>query len=118
VSSVPEPMLDASDDGRRSGRGAAEMAAVVADAVGIGLWLLDADGRTLYRNASLDRWLGEIDSLRALAASLPGVPIERFVERLRPSGLDVATGVFRAMMDVALVNQGPVTILLDSRKQF
>jgi len=41
-----------------------------------------------------------------------------FVERLRPSGLDVATGVFRAMMDVALVNQGPVTILLDSRKQF
>jgi D-tyrosyl-tRNA(Tyr) deacylase len=41
-----------------------------------------------------------------------------FVERLRPSGLDVATGVFRAMMDVALVNQGPVTILLDSRKLF
>jgi len=41
-----------------------------------------------------------------------------FVQRLRPSGLDVATGVFRAMMDVALVNQGPVTILLDSRKQF
>lgn len=41
-----------------------------------------------------------------------------FVERLRPSGLEVATGVFRAMMDVALVNQGPVTILLDSKKQF
>jgi D-aminoacyl-tRNA deacylase len=40
------------------------------------------------------------------------------VERLRASGLEVATGVFRAMMDVALVNQGPVTILLDSRKQF
>ena len=39
-----------------------------------------------------------------------------FVERLRPSGLEVATGVFRAMMDVALVNQGPVTILLDSRR--
>jgi D-tyrosyl-tRNA(Tyr) deacylase len=41
-----------------------------------------------------------------------------FVERLRPSGLEVATGVFRATMDVALVNQGPVTILLDSKKQF
>jgi D-tyrosyl-tRNA(Tyr) deacylase len=41
-----------------------------------------------------------------------------FVSRLRPSGLEVATGVFRAMMDVALVNQGPVTILLDSRKTF
>ena len=43
---------------------------------------------------------------------------ERFVERLRPSGLPVATGVFRAMMDVALVNHVPVTILLDSRKLF
>jgi D-aminoacyl-tRNA deacylase len=42
----------------------------------------------------------------------------RFVERLRASSLAVATGVFRAVMDVALVNQGPVTILLDSRKQF
>jgi D-tyrosyl-tRNA(Tyr) deacylase len=43
---------------------------------------------------------------------------EHFVSRLRPSGLPVATGVFRAMMDVSLVNQGPVTILLDSRKLF
>ena len=43
---------------------------------------------------------------------------ERFVARLRPSGLAVATGVFRAMMDVALVNQGPVTLLLDSKKAF
>ncbi len=43
---------------------------------------------------------------------------ERFVARVRPSGLEVATGVFRAMMDVALVNEGPVTLLLDSRRQF
>jgi len=43
---------------------------------------------------------------------------EFFVSRLRASSLAVATGVFRATMDVALVNQGPVTILLDSRKQF
>ena len=41
-----------------------------------------------------------------------------FVLALRPSGLEVATGVFRAMMQVALVNEGPVTILLDSRKLF
>ena len=41
-----------------------------------------------------------------------------FVSRIRASGHAVATGVFRAMMDVALVNQGPVTILLDSRKLF
>ena len=32
------------------------------------------------------------------------------------SGLEIATGVFRAMMKVALVNDGPVTFLLDSRK--
>jgi D-tyrosyl-tRNA(Tyr) deacylase len=30
----------------------------------------------------------------------------------------MATGVFRATMEVALVNQGPVTILLDSRRLF
>lgn len=39
-----------------------------------------------------------------------------FVERLRESGLRVEEGVFRAMMDVSLVNRGPVTILLDSKK--
>lgn len=36
--------------------------------------------------------------------------------RLAGSGLEVATGVFRAMMNVELVNEGPVTLLLDSRK--
>lgn len=43
---------------------------------------------------------------------------ERYVAGLRGSGLRIETGEFRAMMDVALVNQGPVTLLLDSRKQF
>jgi D-tyrosyl-tRNA(Tyr) deacylase len=43
---------------------------------------------------------------------------ESFVVRLRARGLKVETGVFRAMMDVALVNHGPVTLLLDSRKAF
>ena len=43
---------------------------------------------------------------------------EHFVARLRPSGLAVVTGVFRALMEVALVNEGPVTLLLDSRKAF
>jgi D-tyrosyl-tRNA(Tyr) deacylase len=37
---------------------------------------------------------------------------------LRAKGLPVATGVFRAHMEVELVNDGPVTILLDSRKAF
>jgi D-tyrosyl-tRNA(Tyr) deacylase len=38
---------------------------------------------------------------------------ERFMERLRSRGVPVAAGVFQAMMDVELVNDGPVTILLD-----
>ena len=37
---------------------------------------------------------------------------------LRESGLTVQTGVFRTHMEVSLVNDGPVTILLDSRKEF
>jgi D-tyrosyl-tRNA(Tyr) deacylase len=41
-----------------------------------------------------------------------------FIDVLRARGLDVAEGVFQAMMQVELVNDGPVTILLDSKKQF
>jgi len=43
---------------------------------------------------------------------------ERFCAMLRERGLPVATGVFRAAMEVELVNEGPVTILLDSRRLF
>jgi D-aminoacyl-tRNA deacylase len=43
---------------------------------------------------------------------------EDVVRELKTSGLRVATGEFQAMMQVALVNDGPVTILLDSRKTF
>lgn len=39
---------------------------------------------------------------------------EQFNERLRSRGLQVETGRFGAMMDVALVNDGPVTLILDS----
>lgn len=41
-----------------------------------------------------------------------------FLEALQRSGLRVASGVFRAMMEVELVNDGPVTILLDSERLF
>jgi D-tyrosyl-tRNA(Tyr) deacylase len=41
-----------------------------------------------------------------------------FVEQARKTVTQVATGSFRAMMQVELVNDGPVTILLDSRKVF
>ncbi len=41
-----------------------------------------------------------------------------FIEELRRRGLDVQSGKFRADMAVELVNDGPVTILLDSHKNF
>jgi D-tyrosyl-tRNA(Tyr) deacylase len=43
---------------------------------------------------------------------------QRFCALLREKGLAVGTGVFRARMEVELVNEGPVTILLDSRRLF
>ena len=43
---------------------------------------------------------------------------EDFTEALRRAGITVATGVFQAMMSVELINEGPVTILLDSDKTF
>jgi D-tyrosyl-tRNA(Tyr) deacylase len=43
---------------------------------------------------------------------------ELFVERIRAAGLRCETGRFQEMMLVELVNEGPVTILLDSRKAF
>lgn len=70
---------------------------------------------TLYGDARKGRRPSYIDAA-------PPEEAERlyahFLACLRGSGLKVEQGVFRAMMDVALVNQGPVTLLLDSRKQF
>jgi D-aminoacyl-tRNA deacylase len=43
---------------------------------------------------------------------------ELFVERIRAAGLRCETGKFQEMMRVELVNEGPVTILLDSTKNF
>jgi D-aminoacyl-tRNA deacylase len=43
---------------------------------------------------------------------------EDLVRELRATGVPVATGEFQAMMRVELVNDGPVTLLLDSRKLF
>jgi D-tyrosyl-tRNA(Tyr) deacylase len=43
---------------------------------------------------------------------------ELFVERIRAAGLRCETGRFQATMSVELVNEGPVTILLDSGKVF
>jgi D-tyrosyl-tRNA(Tyr) deacylase len=54
----------------------------------------------------------------AAAPDLARALYEDVVRRLRQSGLHVETGEFQAMMLVALENDGPVTILVDSRKRF
>jgi len=54
-------------------------------------------------------------------AELPAIAerlYENVVSELRKTGLPVATGTFQATMRVSLVNDGPVTLLLDSRKRF
>ena len=43
---------------------------------------------------------------------------EQLVDIVAGQGIEVATGRFRAQMDVSLVNDGPVTLLLDTRKTF
>ena len=56
-----------------------------------------------------------------IAAAPPEVaePLyEKFLEALRGYGLHVESGVFRAMMEVELVNDGPVTILIDTDRLF
>lgn len=52
----------------------------------------------------------------AAAPELAKSLYDRYVELLEASGLEVATGVFQAMMRVESINEGPVTILLDSTK--
>ena len=62
---------------------------------------------------------GRRPGFSAAAAPEQAEPLcEYFVTRLKESGLTVSTGQFRADMAVNLVNDGPVTLLLDSRKSF
>ena len=65
---------------------------------------------TLYGNAEKGRRPSFIDAARPERA----VPLyERFVALLRERGLRVETGEFGAMMEVELVNDGPVTLMLE-----
>lgn len=65
---------------------------------------------TLYGDASKGRRPSFIDAARPELA----IPLyQRFIALLRERGLTVATGEFGAMMDVELVNDGPVTISLE-----
>ena len=58
---------------------------------------------------------GNRPSFSAAAAPEPAKRVyDDFVQRLRQTGLKVATGEFRAHMKVALVNDGPVTLILET----
>ena len=62
---------------------------------------------------------GNRPSFAAAAAPEEAVRLyEGFLKELAGTGLPVSSGRFQARMDVTLTNQGPVTILLDSRKAF
>jgi D-aminoacyl-tRNA deacylase len=56
--------------------------------------------------------------IQAAAPEVANSLYELFIELVRKLSVEVACGSFRSMMQVELVNDGPVTILLDSRKQF
>ncbi|MCA1629121.1 MAG: D-tyrosyl-tRNA(Tyr) deacylase [Acidobacteria bacterium] len=70
---------------------------------------------TLYGDARRGRRPSWIEAAPPEAAQ--GL-YEFFVAEARRAGLPVETGSFRKMMEVELVNDGPVTLLLDSRKLF
>ena len=66
---------------------------------------------TLYANAAKGRRPGFSDAARPEAANKL---YEYFVRKLKESNLAIGCGVFGADMDVELLNQGPVTILVES----
>jgi D-tyrosyl-tRNA(Tyr) deacylase len=70
---------------------------------------------TLYGDARRGRRPSYVEAAPPEAAN---ALYRRFVEAIAASGLRVAEGVFRAHMEVELVNDGPVTLLLDSKGAF
>lgn len=82
------------------------------------LSLLDLDAEmlvvsqfTLYANTKKGRRPSFVDAMKPGPAE---VLYEGFVDTVRSRGVSVETGVFGAMMDVELINDGPVTIILDT----
>jgi D-tyrosyl-tRNA(Tyr) deacylase len=96
---------DPGDPGRRLNRSVGEVSGAV---LVVSQFTLAGDCRT-----------GRRPAFDAAAPSDIARPLyESVVASLRASGLPVSTGEFQGDMQVSLVNDGPVTLLLDSRKRF
>ncbi len=84
--------------------------------------LLDIQGEALVVSQFTllaDTRKGRRPSFTAAAPPDPARALcDYFTERLRAAGIRVASGVFQAHMVVEIVNDGPVTIMLDSRDKF
>jgi D-aminoacyl-tRNA deacylase len=92
---------------RLFGDEAGKMNLAIAD---VGGGVLVVSQFTLYANSDKGRRPSFIDAARP---ELAGPLYARFVELLEERGLKVETGEFGAMMEVELVNDGPVTLWLD-----
>jgi len=81
----------------------------------VGGSLLVVSQFTLFGDCRKGRRPSFVDALEPIAAA---ALVERFVARARERIAHVATGRFQAHMQVEIVNDGPVTLLLDTRKTF
>lgn len=84
--------------------------------------LLDVGGEMLIVSQftlSADCRKGRRPSFTAAAEPAEAKELyQYFIERVKEKGITVATGEFQALMEVGLINNGPVTILMDSKKVF
>lgn len=70
---------------------------------------------TLYGDCRKGRRPNFMD---ALGGDKAKVLYDKFIEMLKETGINIQTGIFGAHMDVEIQNDGPVTILLESKKTF
>ena len=66
-----------------------------------------------------DCWKGRRPSFdKAARPNEARILYEQYIQKIKNAGVMVSSGVFQAMMEVELRNDGPVTLMLDSRKKF